>query len=124
MKRIRQKFETNWVGFWPQWKIVIVFFYAALLADAVSTIYFMRFEGVDSEMHPMINLVSLWFGPVAGPLIGAFLKGASGIVVAVFWRRIAGFILVPVSLISLWAAWYNLWGYRIYQPAIQSWWPF
>jgi hypothetical protein len=124
MKRIRERFEKNWDGFWDQWKVVVVFFYIALLADAISTIHFMRHEGIDSELHPMVNLAAQCFGPIAGPLIGAALKAVSGLVVAVFWRRIAGFIFGIVSIISVWAAWYNLWGHRIYLPAIQSWWPF
>ncbi len=124
MKLIRERFAKNWEGFWRQWKFVIVVFYFALLLDAVSTIYFMRYEGVEAEMHPMVNQMSRLCGPIAGPLLGAAFKGIAGIVVAVFWRRIAGFIFVTVSLISFWAAWYNLWGHRIYQPAIYSWWPF
>jgi len=124
MKQIQDRFMRNWDGFLGQWGIVIVFFCAALLADAVSTIYFMQHEGADAEMHPMVCLVSRWCGPILGPLVGAFGKAAAGLIVAVYWRRIAGFIFGLTSVISLWAAWYNLWGHRIYIPAIYSWWPF
>lgn len=124
MKQIRQRFATNWIGFWEDWKVLMFVFFVALLADAVSTMHFMRYEGVEAEMHPIVNLVSRWVGPVLGPLIGALSKAAAGVIAAVYFRRIAGFIFVLSSLISVWAAWFNLWGYRIYEPNIYVWWPF
>lgn len=124
MRQIRERFATNWNGFWDEWKLAAAVFFIAVLADALSTIHFMQYEGIESELHPMVNQLSRLCGEVAGPLIGAVFKGIAGIVVAVFWRRIAGFIFGLSSVVSLWAAWYNIWGYRIYQPAIYSWWPF
>ncbi len=124
MKQIWQRFTMNQDGFWRQWKVFIAIFIVALLADAASTVYFMRHEGVDAELHPMVNLVSRWFGPVVGPLIGATGKAICGVIVAIYWRQIAGIIFGLVSLISFWAAWFNLWGHRVYEPAIYVWWPF
>ena len=124
MKQILKRFEQNWNGFLSRWRVVLLVFCIALLTDAFSTIYFMRAEGIDAEMHPMVNLVSRWCGPVIGPLLSAAAKAAAGMVVAVYWRSIAGIILGLTSLVSFWAAWFNLWGHRIYEPAIYSWWPF
>jgi len=50
------------------------------------------------------------FGPVAGPLIGVAAKLAAAMVVAIYCRRFAGHVFVAATMISLWAAWYNVWG--------------
>ena len=75
-------------------------------------------EGPDSEIHPAILLVSKWFGPIVGPMLGVVGKAAAGIVVAIYCRRFAIHILLVASILSLWAAWYNLWGHKIYSPLI------
>ena len=124
MNRILKRFEENWDGFLGRWRVLLLFFCIALLADAISTIHFMRVEGVDAEMHPMVNLISRCCGPVMGPLLAAAAKAISGLVVAVYWRPIASVILGLTTLVSFWAAWFNLWGHRFYEPAIYTWWPF
>ena len=59
-------------------------------------------------------------------LIAAFLAGAigkvsAGIIVAIYLRRFAIYIFVTASVISFWAAWYNMWGHKIYIPKILVW---
>lgn len=111
------------VGICREHPWVLAVYVAALLADGVSTIYFMLHEGSEAELHPVVNLVARIAGPVLGPLIGVAGKAIAGIIVAVYWRRIAAFILLAVSVISCWAAWYNLWGWQVYEPNIFQWWP-
>jgi len=57
-----------------------------------------------------VDLVSDLLGPYFGPLAGFAGKAAAGIVAAIYLRRWAACLLVPPALISLWAAWYNIWG--------------
>ena len=124
MHRIKERFVQNSSGFGASHKWVLAVFTLALLTDGLSTIRFMRVEGVDLEMHPAVNIAARIAGPVLGPLIGVLGKAIAGVVVAVYWRRIATVILVVVSIVSFWAAWYNTWGWQYYEPGIIKWWPF
>ena len=85
--------------------------------------HFMLKEGPDAEMHLAIRFVSKVLGPIAGPLIGAIGKTVAGVLVGIFCRRFAAYIFVTASIISLWAAWYNIWGFRLYTPIIVYWFP-
>jgi hypothetical protein len=73
-------------------------------------------HGADSEVHPAVRMISHWFGPVAGPLVGMLGKAAAGLAVAIYCRRWGPHILLTVSALSLWAAWYNVWGADLYCP--------
>jgi len=42
----------------------------------------------------------------------------AAIVVTVFLRRWAVYILVPLIILYGWAAWYNLYGYEVYYPRL------
>jgi len=79
--------------------------------------------GPEAEIHPMVRIASRLAGPVAGPLLGALVKAVAGVVVSIYCRRWAVHILVTVSLISFWAAWYNVWGVNFYLPYIMQWVP-
>ena len=81
-------------------------------------------DGTDTELHPAINIAARIAGPVLGPLIGIVGKAVAGVIVAIYWRRIAGTILLVVSIVSFWAAWYNTWGWQYYEPGIIKLWPF
>lgn len=114
--------ENSW-GFWKDYRWFIIVFVIALFCDAAGTIHFMLIEGPDVEIHPVIRLVSKILGPVAGPLIAAVGKAFAGILVCIYCRRFAAYIFVAASIISFWAAWYNLWGFKIYTPLILRWIP-
>jgi len=96
-------------------------FVAALLCDGISTGHFMMDEGIDGELHPAIYSMSLFLGPVAGPMVGVCIKGIAGIGLAIYLRRLAVYIFVLASVLSFWAAWYNIWGWRVYTPIIFEW---
>lgn len=121
---LKKRFTQNYIGFWKANLWIIVIYIIALIADGVSTIHFMLNEGIDSELHPAINIAAHIVGPVLGPLIGVIGKAIAGIIVAIYWRRIAWIILLVVSIVSFWAAWYNMWGWQYYEPGIIKWWPF
>lgn len=121
MGRIVERFRDNYRGFWRAFAWVVGIYLVALLCDGVSTIYFMVRIGAESELHPAVKLASRVLGPVAGPLLGVLGKGVCGIVVAVWFRRFAGYILLTVSAVSFWAAWYNVWGCEVYVPRFMMW---
>lgn len=104
---------------------MLILYSIAIVCDALSTVHFMLNEGTGgTEMHPAVGIAARIAGPVLGPLIGAAGKMIAGLIVAIYWRRIAFFILLIPTLMSFWAAWYNLWGWQYYEPSIFLWWPF
>jgi hypothetical protein len=123
MHPVEARFRNNASGFWVAYKWMLIVFFVALLCDAASTVYFMLDTGPESEIHPMVRVAARIAGPVAGPLLGALVKACSGILVVIYCRRFAAYILVSVSVISLWAAWYNIWGIKIYSPIFMQWLP-
>lgn len=122
--KIKERFILNSNGFLKTNLWILIVYILALSADGFSTIHFMLNEGVDSELHPGVNLVARIAGPVLGPLLGIIGKTIAGVIVAIYWRRIAWIILLVVSIVSFWAAWYNTWGWQYYEPGIFKWWPF
>jgi len=81
------------------------------------------YDSFYAEIHLAIRWVSMLFGNILGPLIGALGKTIAGLLVAIYLRRFAIYILLAASIISFWAAWYNVWGYKIYEPNIFNWIP-
>ncbi len=120
-KRLLEIFNENYRGFIREYRWFIAIFVVAILCDAASTMHFMLRIGPDSEMHIIIRYLSKLLGPVAGPLAGAIGKVSAGTFVAIYLRRFAIYIFVTASVISFWAAWYNMWGYKIYIPRILVW---
>jgi hypothetical protein len=117
------KFRENSRGFWKDYRWFLGMFVVAVFCDAASTMRFMLIQGPDAEIHLAIRFVSRIIGPIAGPLVGGIGKVIAGFIVGVYFRRFAAYILVTASIISLWAAWYNLWGFRVYTPVILKWFP-
>ena len=119
------KFAGYWGGraFWGRYRWFIIIYLFSLVCDSASTIFVMLKEGVDVETHLAIRFVSKIFGPVIGPLIGLFGKVVASIFVAIYCKRFAIYIFVAVIILSLWAAWYNIWGINVYTPNILKWIP-
>lgn len=112
-------------GFWKSYWLFLILYFIALLADGLSTMHFMLRDGVEgTELHPGVEFVAKLFGPIVGPAISVLGKFLAGIIVAIYWRRIAWVLLLAVTILSTWAAWYNLWGWQHYKPGIFLWWPF
>lgn len=90
----------------------LLFLYTlAILFDAVSTIHFMSRGGIELEIHPLVRWGAIIYGPVAGPLLFAFLfKLLAGLVILFYIRRLAPLILRLAAAISAFAGILNLWG--------------
>lgn len=128
IKTMLQRLRGNAVGFWEVYRWWVVLFVLAVVADGISTILFMVCDATAEEMHPAILLASQWFGPIIGPLLGAVLKAGCGILLAIYlrsaWRLIPLLIFLVGTVLSFFAAWYNLWGYAFYTPRFLNyiWW--
>jgi hypothetical protein len=104
------RLKLNCRGFWHTYRIAITIFTLALIADGLSTVYFMSYLGVSAEMHPVVRLASIAFGPVAGPVVGSLWKWAACLYVAIYCRKFAYSIFLTTSVVYIFAAWYNIWG--------------
>jgi hypothetical protein len=104
------RLRENSHGFWHAYNTLIIMFTLALLADCFSTIYFMSHLGVSAELHPMVRFVSIIFGPVAGPVLGALGKFAVCVYIAIYCKKFAGRIFLGLAIVYILAAWYNIWG--------------
>jgi len=104
---------SNYTGFWRTYRWFIILYVIALLCDALSTIHFMLREGhPDNEIHLAIRLIARIFGPIIGPLLGFVGKVFCGLVVCIYLRRWSLYIFTLVIVLSFWAAWYNVWGWK------------
>jgi hypothetical protein len=111
---IGNRLKVSARGFWHTYHTAIVVFTLALIADGLSTIYFMSYLGVSAEVHPVVRGASIAFGPVAGPMIGSLWKWAACLYLAVYCRKFAYSIFVTTSIVYIFAAWYNIWGIYLF----------
>jgi len=117
------EFKQDMTALWQRSHWFLAIFVIAMLCDGLSTIHFMLTEGVEKEMHIAVRCLSITFGPVAGPLIGAFGKIVTGIIVGAYCKKFANYIYTAASILSFAAAWYNIWGIKIFAPQILRWIP-
>lgn len=110
--RLRANIPGYFFEFWP-WLLLTTF---AATADFVSTYRFMSAGYLEDEFHPVIRLVSRWFGPLMGPLIGKLGQLAAILFVTIVFRPRARLVFIPVILIYAYAAWFNTWGIHLYTP--------
>ncbi len=124
LKGVKREIETvkaALLNLWERYWWWLVIFFITILCDSLSTIVFMLREGAEAEAHPAIRFVSEIFGPILGPLVGFAAKVLAGILVGVYCRKFAVYVFIAVSIISFWAAWYNLCGSQFYTPYILKW---
>lgn len=119
---VRRRLALNAQGFFIKYRLFVGIFLLGLLADAISTIFFMlEWQiGPGGEIHPVVRWATMLAGPVAGPLFGAAFKAVAGLLVAIYLRHSARVILLSAGTVGLWAAWYHLWGYMLYEPLVLS----
>ena len=123
MNYLLQRYFWNELEFWRAHSVLFCILVVALFCDGVSTCWFMTQDCIEIELHPGVYAAAVMFGPIAGPLIAACGKVVAAIVVGLYFRKIAWAIYILATAVSFWAAWYNVWGCRIYTPAILEWWP-
>ena len=122
MNWVASKLHTNSHNFYADFRWLILIFILAMFCDTLSTINFLT-QRTFRELNPLWRFISSekMFGPLIGPLVTAFYRVVVGLLIAVYYRKFASIILITASILGFWAAWYNIWGFKIYTPAIQSW---
>ena len=116
-----QKLSIIALRIWREHHLLMIIFFIAVLCDAASTIYIMVHLGPSVESHIVIRLISYVFGPVLGPLIGALGKAIGAFIIIHVLEEYASFLIVVITVISFWAAWYNLWGWNFYESSLIYW---
>jgi hypothetical protein len=111
---ISNRLKLNYRGFWHTYHTAIFIFTLALIADGLSTIYFMSYLGVSAEVHPLVRGASIAFGPVVGPMMGSLWKWTACLYLAVYCRKFAYLIFMITSVVYIFAAWYNIWGIYLF----------
>lgn len=118
------KLKAKWLSLWRSHRWLLVFFFAALFLDAISTVHFMQVTGPEAEIHPAVRLFSHLFGTVMGPILSAFCKAIAMIVVLFYIKAFVPAILLFASMLSLFAFFYNLYAVDLYARGLLNWLPF
>jgi len=71
-------------------------------------------HGVSVEAHGAIRVVSVWFGPIAGPIFGKLCQLISLFLLTLLFRGLAIPLFILVSVTYLFAAWFNLGGWALF----------
>ena len=117
------RMRANAIGYCRDFRFSLTLVCLAALADLVTTVQFMRAEGADNELHPVIRLAGILLGPTVGPVFGKAAQLMAIVIVTVYLRSMARYIFVTVIILYTWAAWYNAWGRQYYEPAFIKWFP-
>lgn len=109
-------------GYFREFAPYLVASFIATAADFWSTYHFMSSDGPDGELHPVVRLLSRLLGPLAGPFIGKLGQYAGLVFLTIFCRPYARIIFIVITVIYLYAAWYNIWGWEEgYTPVFVRW---
>ncbi len=111
-----RRFRANVPGFFREFWPYILFASIAVFLDFLSTWHFMAPGNIGDELHPVIRSISYVFGPFFGPLIGKLGQVACLLWFTITYRPFARITFIPVSVIYLYAAWFNVWGIDLYTP--------
>ncbi len=111
-----ERFRVNSRGYLHPYRVWLWIVGLAALADFGSTVHFMLRDGVGGELHPVIRVLSVMFGPVVGPLLGKVGQMGAVLVTTIFLRAYALYIFLAATILYAWAAWYNVWGAELYDP--------
>lgn len=88
----------------------------AAALDFVSTSRFMNEGNIIDEVHPIIRWISFLLGPFWGPLVGKIGQLVFLTLFTIMFRKWARVIFVIVTVIYLYATWFNTWGIDLYTP--------
>ncbi len=74
------------------------------MLDVITTIRNINLYGSETEVHLAVRTVIEMFGPVSGMCIGKIVQLTAAIVVACFWRRWCGWLMVIAGVFYALAA--------------------
>lgn len=87
--------EVKYLLFKRHWMLLILLVGTALM-DAVSTMNFMLLIGPESEMNWVVRKLSLWYGPILGPLLGKLYQIFAVWVISLMVPRLTRFVCCMV----------------------------
>ena len=74
-------------------------------------------QALAASNYPFYN----WYGNLLGTIAGKAFQIFAGVMVTLYWRRIAPHVFLAASVIYLWAAWHNVWGRHLYPAGLYAW---
>ncbi len=123
---ISDRLRLNYDGYWQRYRCWFAALITAAAADFLSTLHFMVTDGIQSEIHPLVRYSALLMGPIVGVLLAKLFQLTATFVVTLYCRVLARYVFFAATVFYLWAAWFNIWGHRLYRPwAMQflpAWW--
>lgn len=120
---VSDRLAANYRGYWRRYQWLLIATSITAFADLITTIRFMRADGIEQELHPAIRIVASLVGPLLGAFIGKLAQLAAIVLVTLYARRIAIYVFIAATMLHGWAAWYNVWGRDIYTPLLIEWLP-
>jgi hypothetical protein len=116
LHHVSSTWQRNLPGFFQRYRLLVFLAAVASIADCLSTIWFMSHDSGLIEVHPVVRKISCVLGPIIGPILGKAVQFTLLIILSIYLRPWAKFLLPTLSIIYLYAAWYNLWGHQLYTP--------
>lgn len=83
-------------------------FLVATAFDLWSTLRFFHVDGIDTEVHPGVRVLSYAYGRTAGPVIAKTVQAAGVLFLASRLPRFASFLLIATSMLYAAAALRNI----------------
>ena len=71
-----QIWNDHFNDLWKRHRRLIVLLIAGLIFDTLTTIHFMKTDGIDLEIHPIIRYSATLSGPIVGTILSAFVYKA------------------------------------------------
>ena len=106
------------------YRVHLTAFTCALLVDTISTIHFMRDTGPQDEIHPIVRLAALIWGPITGPILAAIYKFIAAILMIQICKPLTCPVLTVSTILYLLAGVYNYFAIEMYTSGLIGWLPF
>jgi len=111
LSKFYEAFSFNGVyRYYKKYKWYIMFVLLASMADVLSTIACMMKDGPSVESHIAIRIVSIWFGPVVGPIFGKLCQLLPLFILTFYFQWIAKPLFIVVIITYIFASWVNIGG--------------
>ena len=109
MKRARAVTGHEFTDLWREHSLWIILLIGALAFDTLSTIHFMRQDGIHNELNPLVRHSALIFGPITGTILSAFLyRSVVALCLALYLRRMRIWVLISPVIPAIIAGFINL----------------
>ena len=108
LKEYRIALTHDWSDWIRRVRWCLPLILVACVFDGFTTVRFMTEYGPALETHFAIRLVSMWFGPLAGPVIGKLCQIAAFVLFSKLWPATAWPLAAIIVIGYTFAGWHNL----------------